>query len=89
MITPRSPPAIGSLLLIANEATRITLKVPIRLTWITWLNIARSCGPVREMVRPERPMPAQFTTTRGAPSFSTTVFTEPSTLAPSATLVLT
>ena len=41
------------------------------------------------MVRAARPMPAQFTTTRGAPSFSTTVLTEASVLAASATLVLT
>ena len=41
------------------------------------------------MVRAARPMPAQFTTTRGAPSFSTTVLTEASVLAASETLVLT
>ncbi len=42
MMTPRSPSSIGSAWLIAQLARRITLKVPIRLTWITWLNIARS-----------------------------------------------
>ncbi len=41
------------------------------------------------MVRAARPMPAQFTATRGAPSFSTTVLTEASVLAASATLVFT
>ena len=89
MMTPRSPSSIGSAWLIAHEASRMTLKVPIRLTWITWENIARSCGPDLEMVRAARPMPAQFTTTRGAPSVSTTVLTEASALAASATLVFT
>ena len=45
-------------------------------------------GPFFEIVRAARPMPAQFTATRGAPSFSTTVLTEASVLAASATLVL-
>jgi len=89
MMTPRSPSSIGSAWLIAQLARRMTLKVPIRLTWITWENMARSCGPDLEMVRAARPMPAQFTTTRGAPSLSTTVLTEASVLAASATLVLT
>ena len=89
MMTPRSPSSIGSAWLIAQLARRMTLKVPIRLTWITWENIARSCGPDLEIVRAARPMPAQFTTTRGAPNFSTTVLTEASVLAASETLVLT
>src|SRR5215470_5771520 len=87
MMTPRSPSSSGSAWLIGQLANRMTLKVPIRLTWITWVNMARSCGPDLEMVRPARPMPAQFTTTRGAPSLSVTDLTEASVLGPSATLV--
>ena len=89
MMTPRSPSSIGSAWLMAQLARRMTLKVPIRLTWMTCANIARSCGPDLEMVRAARPMPAQFTTTRGAPSLSTTVLTEASVLLASETLVLT
>jgi len=54
----------------------MTLKVPIRLTWMTWENIARSCGPDLEMVRAARPMPAQSHDARGA-SISTTALTRP------------
>ena len=64
------------------------LNVPIRLILMT---ISKSCsgiGPVLEIVRPARPMPAQFTTTRGVPSFSTTAFTPASADAASPTSTL-
>ena len=43
-MTPRSPSSSGSACPITKAARRMTLKVPIRLTWMTWENIARSCG---------------------------------------------
>ena len=89
MITPRSPSSSGSACDIAQAATRMTLKVPIRLTLMTCANMSSACGPVLEMVRAARPMPAQFTATRGGPSLATTSATAASTLAASATLHFT
>src|SRR3984885_5203212 len=66
MTTPRSP-STGSSLAISAAARRIMLKVPMRLTRITFSKSASGCGPSRPTTRLATPMPAQLTSTRAAP----------------------
>src|SRR4029077_4940742 len=66
MTTPRSP-SIGSSLPISAAARRIMLKVPMRLTRITFSKSASGCGPSRPTTRLATPMPAQLTSTRATP----------------------
>src|ERR1700733_13539895 len=66
MTIPRSP-SIGSSLAISAAARRIMLKVPMRLTRITFSKSASGCGPSRPTTRLATPMPAQLTSTRAAP----------------------
>src|SRR3989344_5991442 len=61
MITPRSPSASASVSSIAAEARRNMLKLPIRLTLITWLKLASACGPFLPRIFSPRSMPAQLT----------------------------
>ena len=70
MQTPRSPSSSGSLSDIAAQASRRTLKVPIRFTLITLWKISRSCGPCLEAVRWAQPIPAQQTEIRSPPGAS-------------------
>src|SRR3954471_18121059 len=62
-MTPRSP-STGSLSTIAATASRITLKVPIRLTRTTFSNASRGSTPCLPSTRPGVPMPAQLTRIR-------------------------
>src|ERR1700733_13206062 len=66
MITPRSP-ASSPAWLIRYAASRITLNVPMRLTWITRVKDSSGNGPSLLVVRAAVPMPAQLTTIRGTP----------------------
>ena len=59
MITPRSP-STGSSALIPAAASRIMLKLPIRLTRITFSKSGRGCGPSRPRTRLATPIPAQL-----------------------------
>src|SRR5471030_1000201 len=61
MITPRSPSASASVSAMAAAARRSMLKLPIKLTLITWLKLAKACGPVLPRIFSPRTMPAQFT----------------------------
>src|ERR1700678_3161128 len=63
---PRSP-SIGSSLAIPAATRRIMLKLPTRLTRITFSKSASGCGPSRPTTRLAMPMPAQLTSTRAAP----------------------
>src|ERR1700733_3870521 len=65
-MTPRSP-SIGSSLPISAAARRIMLKVPMRLTRITFSKSASGWGPSRPTTRLATPMPAQLTSTRATP----------------------
>src|SRR4051812_12860471 len=62
-ITPRSP-STGSLSTIAATASRMTLKVPIRLTRTTFSNASSGSTPCLPSTRPGVPTPAQLTTMR-------------------------
>src|SRR5579859_3661400 len=73
-ITPRSP-STGSCAAMRAAATRIVLKVPIRLIVITRENCSSGSGPSREIVRPAVPTPAQLTTMCRPPSCSNTAAT--------------
>src|SRR5918994_3779363 len=68
-IAPRCPsPSSGSVFAIAAADSRTMLKVPRRLTRIT--NSKSFCGIgslLRSTVRPARPIPAEFTSTRSGP----------------------
>ncbi len=61
--TPRSP-STGSVCIIAAAASRMTLKVPTRLTCTTWEKAASGSGPFLPTTLPGVPTPAQLTTTR-------------------------
>ena len=65
-MTPRSP-SCSAAWLIRCAASRMTLNVPIRLTWITRANTSSGNGPWLPTVRAAVPMPAQLTTIRGTP----------------------
>src|SRR5580693_6955922 len=65
-MTPRSPSS-SSAWLIRYAASRITLNVPIRLTWITRVKDSSGNGPSLPVVRAAVPMPAQLTTILGTP----------------------
>ncbi len=60
-ITPRSPTAFGVPLAMAIAASRIMLKVPMRLMPMTRENEASACGPSFFTVRSAIAMPAQLT----------------------------
>src|SRR3569833_658805 len=91
MITPRVlNSSSGSVLAIAAAPIRMPLKVPIRLTSMTFLYEARSCGePSRPTVRDAHPMPALFTTTRSGAPVATAASTAACTWASSETSTLT
>jgi len=67
MITPRSSPS-GSVAAIRSAASRITLKVPTRLTLIARWKSANGNGPRLPTVLAALTMPAQLTATRRVPS---------------------
>src|SRR5215469_5337647 len=76
MTTPRCPSAsAGAVSAIAAAAIRIRLKVPVRLTAITFWKLARPCGaPSLLTVRSAHPIPAQLTATRsGRPDVAAAV----------------
>ena len=58
MITPRSPPASGSPLLMMSAAMRATLKLDTRFRFTTCWNSSIGCGPSLDSVRLAMP-PAQ------------------------------
>ena len=87
--TPRSPSSSASLSLIAAAARRSTLKVPIRLIWITFVNISRLCGPPLWATRSAQPTPAQQTEIRRPPSPSAARSTAAATASASVTSVAT
>ncbi len=60
-MTPRSPAAFGCPFAIATAASRIMLKVPIRLMPMTRAKVASACGPSFFTVRSAMAIPAQFT----------------------------
>src|SRR5258706_88189 len=60
-ITPRSPAALGCCFDIASAASRIMLKVPIRLMPMTLANFSSECGPSLPTVFSPMAMPAQLT----------------------------
>src|SRR3954468_6319335 len=62
-MTPRSP-STGSPSTTAATASRITLKVPIRLTRTTFSKASSGSTPCLPRTRPGVPMPAQLTTIR-------------------------
>ena len=67
-MTPRSPPASGSVWDMAEAALVITLKVP--RTFSSWMNLKAfgSWGELsRLMTRPIQPVPAQLTAIRRGP----------------------
>src|SRR4051812_23072677 len=66
-MTPRSP-STGSLSTIAATASRMTLKVPIRLTRTTFSKASSGSTPCLPSTRPGVPMPAQLTTIRNGAS---------------------
>ena len=70
-IAPRSPVSVSSLRLIAVAASRMQLKVPIRLIASTFLYASRLCAesnsPSLPMVRWAQPTPAEFTNARSGP----------------------
>ena len=65
--TPRSPEPVGSSAIIAAAASRSTLKVPTRLTSITFSNGVEPWAPRRPATRSAQPMPAQQTEIRSPP----------------------
>src|SRR5215470_1609088 len=67
MMTPRSPSASGGRLCMSAAASRIMLKVPIRLMLMTCANSASGIGPSRPTMRLAGPMPAQLMRMRAAP----------------------
>ena len=71
MMTPRSGPpssvTAGSVAAMAAAASRITLKVPTRLIWMTRLKVSSGSTPSRPRTLPGVAMPAQFTTMRSGP----------------------
>ena len=64
---PRSPSSSGSSVLISAAASRMTLKLPIRLTSMTRRKASSGSGPSRPTMRPAVPMPAQLTAMRAGP----------------------
>ena len=66
--TPRSPVASGSFLHMASAASRIMLKLPIRLTVMVLLNTASACAPFLPTVFSAGAMPAQLTRPISLPS---------------------
>src|SRR5277367_6547853 len=88
MTIPRSP-SIGSSLPISAAARRIMLKVPMRLTRITFSKSASGCGPSRPTTRFGVPTPAQLTSTRVGPcaaaALASAAPTEPSSATSPAT----
>ena len=71
MMTPRSwSSPTGSVACMPATLLEIIRKVPIRLTWITLVKVARSCGSMalvsltRRVMRLAAPMPAQLTRMR-------------------------
>ena len=51
-----------------SAARRITLNVPMRLTWITRANCSSGMTPPLPITRPGVPMPAQLTAIRNVPA---------------------
>src|SRR5580698_7984962 len=84
MMVPRSP-SIGSSLAISAGARRIMLKVPMRLTRITFSKSASGWGPSRPTTRLATPMPAQLTSTRAGPCAEAALAIPPLAAASSAT----
>ncbi len=69
MTTPRSPSSFsGSPCIICAAASRITLKLPMRLTLMTLVNASSGSGPLRPTTRPASATPAQLTSTCGTPT---------------------
>ena len=61
------PSSSGSAAAISAAARRSMLKVPIRLMRMTRSNASSARGPLRPMMRPAVPTPAQFTRMRQGP----------------------
>src|SRR5690349_16340337 len=61
MTTPHSPPSSGSFPSMAADASRSTLKVPIRFTPITREKGSSACAPRRPATFSAQPIPAQQT----------------------------
>ena len=74
-MTPRSPSAFGVFCIMRAAVRRMTLKVPIRLTWITRSKRSRGSGPCRPMTRSAVAIPAQLTTIWTLPKRSCTCAT--------------
>ncbi len=72
MMTPRSGPpspvTAGSVATMAAAASRMTLKVPTRLIWMTRLKVSSGSTPSRPSTLPGVAIPAQLTTIRSGPS---------------------
>ena len=81
MITPRSPSAFASVSAIAAAARRNRLKLPIRLTLITWAKFARPCGPFLPRIFSPRTTPAQLISPCKPPKASTAAVTAASAAA--------
>src|SRR5262249_46609470 len=66
-MTPRSPSSSGSSACMSAAASRMALKVPIRLILITRSKSSSGIGPSRPTMRLAGPTPAQFTRMRAGP----------------------
>src|SRR5689334_14719 len=88
-ITPRSPPALGELLVIADAASRIMLNVPTRLMLTARAKLASPCRPSLPTTRSPCTMPAQLTSACTPPNASSAACTQALPLASSVTSVWT
>ncbi len=70
MSTPRSPVGSGALALMASAASRIMLKLPIRLIDTTFWNSSSECAPFLPTILAAGATPAQFTRPKSEPSSS-------------------
>ena len=79
-MTPRSPSANGDRFCMSAAQSRIMLKVPVRLTAITFSKSASGIGPSRPTMRLAGPTPAQLIRMRAGPCLSRASFSAASAL---------